>query len=168
MFGRFSQLWNRTGLSQLQHIRTINAEHREILNCIFDTATFRSQIMVWSFAQPQRTAHTYFLTKHQEPPPTQKKIPLTMNHSLKSQLDINTKHTLVRGQHCLSLGRGLRTAATPIFTMYNLATLLCDFAPPGPHTSSCARTSGCARRTTPLCPLGCATPGSGTTPGFCT
>jgi hypothetical protein len=77
--------------------------------------------------------------------------------ALKSQLDINTKHTLVSSQHCLSLGRGLRTTATPIITMYNWVTPLCDFAPPGPHTSSCARTSDCARRVaTPLCPLGCA------------
>ena len=72
-FGRFSRVWNRIGLSQLQHIRTINAEHRAILNCIFGTATFWSQIMVWSFDQLQRAAHSYFLTKQQEPPPTQKK-----------------------------------------------------------------------------------------------
>ena len=59
--------------TQLQHVRTINAEHRAILNCIFGTATFWSQIMVWSFDQLQRAAHSYFLTKQQEPPPTQKK-----------------------------------------------------------------------------------------------
>ena len=53
---------------------------------------------------------------------------------LKSQLDINTNHTLTRDHHCcLSLGGRL---AVHISTMYNWFLRLCDCAPPGPHTPS--------------------------------
>ena len=79
--------------------------------------------------------------------------------TLKSQVDIKTKHTLIRGRcYCLSLV-GSRLATPPISTMYSWFPRMCSCAPRSSRTPSCARTLDCARRfATLLCLLGCAFP----------